>query len=67
MSVFKYGNYSKGMFIFVVVVMAMFASEIVMPMYLQGPMGFSAKVAGMIFITRGITEWCHESCDGAYL
>ncbi|UOB20949.1 DHA2 family efflux MFS transporter permease subunit [Macrococcus armenti] len=50
MTVFKYGNYSKGMFIFVVVVMAMFASEIVMPMYLQGPMGFSAKVAGMILL-----------------
>lgn len=49
-SVFKYSNYSKGMFIFVVVVMAMFASEIVMPMYLQGPMGFSAKVAGMILL-----------------
>jgi len=30
--------------------MAMFASEIVMPMYLQGPMAFSAKVAGMILL-----------------
>lgn len=49
-SVFKYSNYARGMFIFVVVVMAMFASEIVMPMYLQGPMAFSAKVAGMILL-----------------
>lgn len=50
LGVFKYANYSRGMFIFVVVVMAMFASEIVMPMYLQGPMAFSAKVAGMILL-----------------
>ncbi|WP_414043851.1 DHA2 family efflux MFS transporter permease subunit [Macrococcus sp. EM39E] len=50
LSVFKYANYARGMFIFVVVVMAMFASEIVMPMYLQGPMAFSAKVAGMILL-----------------
>lgn len=50
LSVFKYANYSRGMFIFVAVIMAMFASEIVMPMYLQGPMGFSAKMAGMILL-----------------
>ncbi len=50
LSVFQYTNYTRGMIIFVVVIMAMFASEIVMPMYLQGPMGFSAKVAGMILL-----------------
>ncbi|TDM07702.1 MDR family MFS transporter [Macrococcus lamae] len=50
LSVFKYHNYTRGMIIFIVVIMAMFASEIVMPMYLQGPMGFSAKIAGMILL-----------------
>ncbi|GGB02630.1 DHA2 family efflux MFS transporter permease subunit [Macrococcus hajekii] len=50
LSVFKYPNYSRGMFIFVVVVMALFASNIVMPIYLQGPMAFSAKVVGMILL-----------------
>src|SRR5699024_770296 len=48
--VFKYHNYTKGVIIFVAVIMTMFASEIVMPMYLQGPMGFSAKVAGLILL-----------------
>jgi MFS transporter, DHA2 family, lincomycin resistance protein len=52
--VFKYRNYSKGIIIFVVVIMAMFASEIVMPMYLQGPLGFSAKVAGLILLPGAI-------------
>ncbi|UXR78672.1 MULTISPECIES: MDR family MFS transporter [unclassified Staphylococcus] len=43
-------NYRRGMLIFVIVVMSLFASEIVMPMYLQGPMGFSAKLAGIILL-----------------
>ena len=49
-SVFKYKNYKYGTIIFIIVVMAMMASEIVMPMYLQGPMEFSAKIAGIILL-----------------
>ncbi|NJI00498.1 DHA2 family efflux MFS transporter permease subunit [Staphylococcus hyicus] len=52
--VLQYHNYTKGMIIFVIVIMTMFASEIVMPMYLQGPMGFSAKIAGLILLPGAI-------------
>ncbi|MGM0846269.1 MAG: MDR family MFS transporter [Bacillota bacterium] len=48
--VFKYKSYARGIIIFVIVVMAMFASEIVMPMYLQGPLGYSAKLAGLLLL-----------------
>ncbi|ARJ51201.1 MDR family MFS transporter [Staphylococcus lutrae] len=48
--VLQFHNFRKGMIIFVIIMMSMFASEIVMPMYLQGPMGFSAKVAGLILL-----------------
>ncbi|MBP3038742.1 multidrug efflux MFS transporter [Bacillaceae bacterium Marseille-Q3522] len=48
--VFKYKSYTKGVSIFVIVIMAMFASEIVMPIYLQGPLGYSAKVAGLLLL-----------------
>ncbi|MDL4839791.1 MDR family MFS transporter [Aquibacillus rhizosphaerae] len=48
--VFKYKNYSLGVGLFVIVIMAMFASEIVMPMYLQGPLGYSAKLAGLLLL-----------------
>ncbi|ALC81126.1 MULTISPECIES: MDR family MFS transporter [Bacillus] len=48
--VFKYKNYSKGIALFIIVIMAMFASEIVMPMYLQGPLGYSAKLAGLVLL-----------------
>lgn len=50
LKVFKYHNYTKGVIVFVVVIMTMFASEIVMPMYLQGPMEFSARIAGLILL-----------------
>ncbi|WP_407270511.1 MDR family MFS transporter [Radiobacillus sp. PE A8.2] len=48
--VFKYKNYTLGVGLFVIVIMAMFASEIVMPMYLQGPLGYSAKIAGILLL-----------------
>ncbi|WLR51140.1 MDR family MFS transporter [Bacillus tianshenii] len=48
--VFKYQSYARGITLFVFVIMAMFASEIVMPMYLQGPLGYSAKVAGLLLL-----------------
>ncbi|PEO39945.1 MDR family MFS transporter [Bacillus wiedmannii] len=48
--VFKYKNYARGVILFVIVIMAMFASEIVMPMYLQGPLGYTAKVAGLLLL-----------------
>lgn len=48
--VFAYKNYSRGIVLFIIVIMAMFASEIVMPMYLQGPLGFSAKAAGLLLL-----------------
>ncbi|MFD2045508.1 MDR family MFS transporter [Ornithinibacillus salinisoli] len=52
--VFKYNNYTRGVIIFVIVIMAMFASEIVMPMYLQGPLGYSAKLTGLLLLPGAI-------------
>ncbi|WP_077625090.1 MDR family MFS transporter [Sediminibacillus massiliensis] len=52
--VFKYRNYALGVSLFVIVIMAMFASEIVMPMYLQGPLGYSAKLAGLVLLPGAI-------------
>ncbi|WP_445491405.1 MDR family MFS transporter [Niallia sp. 03133] len=48
--VFKYKNYTLGVIMFVIVIMAMFASEIIMPLYLQGPLGYTAKMAGLILL-----------------
>jgi MFS transporter, DHA2 family, lincomycin resistance protein len=48
--VFKNKNYALGVSLFVIVIMVMFASEIMMPMYLQGPLGYSAKFAGLLLL-----------------
>lgn len=48
--VFRYKNFAAGITLFVIVIIAMFATEIILPMYLQGPVGYSAKVAGLLLL-----------------
>lgn len=48
--VFQYRNFAAGVTLFVIVIIAMFATEIILPMYLQGPVGYSAKVAGLLLL-----------------
>ncbi|WP_425433892.1 MDR family MFS transporter [Marininema mesophilum] len=48
--VFTYKSYSKSMSLYVIIIMIMLASEIVLPMYLQGPLGYSAKITGLLLL-----------------
>jgi MFS transporter, DHA2 family, lincomycin resistance protein len=63
--VFKYKSYARGIIIFVIVIMAMFASEIVMPMYLQGPLGYSAKLAGLLLLPGALLNGLMSPTMGA--
>lgn len=63
--VFKYKSYTPGVILFVIVIMAMFASEIVMPMYLQGPLGYSAKVAGLLLLPGALLNGLMSPMMGA--
>ena len=63
--VFKYKSYARGIILFVIVIMAMFASEIVMPMYLQGPLGYSAKVAGLLLLPGALLNGLMSPTMGA--
>ncbi|WP_064092955.1 MDR family MFS transporter [Rossellomorea aquimaris] len=63
--VFQYKSYLRGVSIFVIVIMAMFASEIVMPMYLQGPLGYSAKVAGLLLLPGALLNGLMSPTMGA--
>ncbi|WP_421383704.1 MDR family MFS transporter [Bacillus salacetis] len=63
--VFKYKSYARGIIMFVIVIMAMFASEIVMPMYLQGPLGYSAKVAGLLLLPGALLNGLMSPTMGA--
>ncbi|MDE1454786.1 DHA2 family efflux MFS transporter permease subunit, partial [Bacillus paralicheniformis] len=63
--VFAYKNYTRGVCLFVIVIMAMFASEIVMPMYLQGPLDFSAKAAGLLLLPGALLNGLMSPAMGA--
>ncbi len=48
--VFKFPMFTFGVLFFVIIIMAMFASEIILPIYMQGPLALSAATAGLILL-----------------
>lgn len=48
--VFKYPMYRHAVIMFVIIIMAMFASEIILPIYMQGPLALSAATAGILLL-----------------
>lgn len=48
--VFKYPMYTLGVIMFVIIIMAMFASEIILPVYMQGPLALTAATAGLVLL-----------------
>src|SRR5690625_832883 len=48
--VFKFPMYSLGVIMFVIIIMAMFASEIILPIYMQGPLALAAATAGLVLL-----------------
>ncbi len=58
--VFRYPMFTHAVFMFLIIIMAMFASEIILPIYVQGPLALSAATAGLVLlpgsILNGITS-----------
>lgn len=52
--VFKYPMYTHAVFMFVIIIMAMFASEIILPIYMQGALGVAAATAGLVLLPGSI-------------
>lgn len=52
--VFKYPMYTHAVFMFLIIIMAMFASEIILPIFMQGPLALSAAVAGLVLLPGSI-------------
>ncbi len=48
--VFKYPMYTHAVLLFLIIIMTMFASEIILPIYMQGPLALSAATAGLILL-----------------
>ncbi|PIC65974.1 MFS transporter [Sporosarcina sp. P21c] len=54
MRVFRYPMFTHAVFMFLIIIMAMFASEIILPIYMQGPLALSAATAGLILLPGSI-------------
>ncbi|ASN03532.1 MDR family MFS transporter [Virgibacillus necropolis] len=48
--VFKFPMYTLGVMMFFIIIMAMFASEIILPVYMQGPLALTAATAGLVLL-----------------
>ena len=52
--VFKYPMFTHAVLMFLIIIMAMFASEIILPIYMQGPLALSAATAGLVLLPGAI-------------
>ncbi|AXI07893.1 MFS transporter [Oceanobacillus zhaokaii] len=52
--VFRYPMFTHGMLMFLIIIMAMFASEIILPIYMQGPLALAAATAGLVLLPGSI-------------
>ena len=52
--VFKYPMYTHAVLMFLIIIMAMFASEIILPIYMQGPMALAPAAAGLVLLPGSI-------------
>lgn len=54
LKVFKFPMFTLGVIMFVLIIMLMFASEIVLPLFMQGPLALSAATAGLVLLPGSI-------------
>lgn len=52
--VFRYPMYTHAVILFLIIIMAMFASEIILPIYMQGPLALTAAAAGLVLLPGSI-------------
>lgn len=48
--VFRYPMFSAAVVMFMIILMAMFSSEIILPIYMQGPLALTAATAGLVLL-----------------
>ncbi|BAQ10324.1 drug resistance mfs-type transporter [Bacillus sp. OxB-1] len=63
--VFKYPMYTHSVIMFLIIIMAMFASEIILPIYMQGPLALSAATAGLVLLPGSLLNGVMSPFMGA--
>ncbi len=63
--VFKYPMYTHAVFMFLIIIMTMFASEIILPMFMQGPLMLTAATAGLVLLPGSLLNGVMSPFMGA--
>lgn len=63
--VFRYPMYTHAVLMFLIIIMAMFASEIILPIYMQGPLALTAATAGLVLLPGSILNGAMSPFMGA--
>lgn len=63
--VFRYPMYTHAVLMFLIIIMAMFASEIILPIYMQGPLALTAATAGLVLLPGSILNGVMSPFMGA--
>ena len=63
--VFKFPMFLHATIIFIIIIMAMFASELILPLFMQGPMGLTAAAAGLLLLPGSILNGALSPFMGA--
>lgn len=63
--VFRYPMYTHAVIMFLIIIMAMFASEIILPIYMQGPLALTAATAGLVLLPGSILNGAMSPFMGA--
>ncbi|WP_017547781.1 MDR family MFS transporter [Salinicoccus carnicancri] len=63
--VFKYPMYAHAVILFLIIIMTMFASEIILPIYMQGPLALSAAAAGILLLPGSLLNGALSPFMGA--
>lgn len=63
--VFKLPMFSHAVIMFIIIVMTMFASELILPVFMQGPMALAPAAAGMLLLPGSILNGIMSPFMGA--
>nr|WP_052108989.1 DHA2 family efflux MFS transporter permease subunit [Jeotgalicoccus saudimassiliensis] len=63
--VFKFPMFSHAVVLFVIIIMVMFASELILPVFMQGPMGLTAAAAGLLLLPGSLLNGAMSPFMGA--
>ncbi len=63
--VFKLPMFTHAVIMFIIIVMTMFASELILPVFMQGPMGLAPAAAGLLLLPGSILNGIMSPFMGA--